>query len=599
MKEGSARRSRWTFELAFFLCATVAVTVSLSVLGRHAGWPYQQGNDPVLTAIYAAHFRQLDFYPIWSGSDAYGMGSPIPLYYSRLFFTVSGGIYLITDQLKLALVLSTGLFLMIGIYGMRLALSVITKRRLLITVGSVALAFANYTFTNWLIRGDFGEFAAMMIVPFLLWWCLHLVTTQRVSYSLIPITALLVYAHVAIAVDASLVVIVALVVFLATSDRVGALRAVRRLGVSAIGALLLLAPFLVTYAAFSSTFDPAGKITKNGYEASRQFIQNGWLYFIESEHPWFHVTGPHVQIDYGIWIPVAGGLLVLAGLFFISRRHGDFATVIRLPIGAFLVATLLLLLLLQFPLARLVYEAVAPLQDTQFAWRMLAIITPLGIVLVVFFGDILFRRVRGATLEYGLSLIWLSSFLVMSPVMSRLSLRFSAEPQSIPTHLTFGVDPLLIDGFNGEYLPRVAHQTWLGTVANYQYLYSTHQEAQPISRTLCPVTQQTDYPLAIIPVVVAVSCSRPMVNCNVREPSSTRAEALSIRLSVYCNAPTLLALPVTKSPFTSVSIVERNGQVRSVDTVGVSTDPRVVVRVSPGRPETYIIKLPTIWSVLF
>ncbi len=133
------------------------------------------------TQIYSAHFRQLDFFPVWSTSGAFGLGSPLPLYYHKAFFVVSGTAYLIPGDIRATLVLSPGAFMVVGVYGMRTALSVITTRRMLITVGELGLIFTNYASTDWLVRGDFAEFSAMMPIPWVLWWCHKLVTTAAVS----------------------------------------------------------------------------------------------------------------------------------------------------------------------------------------------------------------------------------------------------------------------------------------------------------------------------------------------------------------------------------------------------------------------------------
>jgi len=126
----------------------------------------------LLVQLYAAHFRHLDFFPVWSSSDAYGLGSPVLLYYNRAFFYLAGLIYVLMGGLKLSVVGTVAIFLAIGAYGMRRALGVVTNSRLLCAVGSVGFLFTNYVFTDWLWpRGDLAEFSALMIVPWLPYWC--------------------------------------------------------------------------------------------------------------------------------------------------------------------------------------------------------------------------------------------------------------------------------------------------------------------------------------------------------------------------------------------------------------------------------------------
>ena len=124
------------------------------------------------------------------------MGTPVLLYYQRVFFYAAGLIYALFGGLKGSVVATIAIFLVIGAYGMRRALSVVTKSRLLHTVGSLGFLCTNYVFTDWLDpHGDLGEFAALMIVPWLLYWCLNLVTYQHASFLLIPVIVLLVNAH--------------------------------------------------------------------------------------------------------------------------------------------------------------------------------------------------------------------------------------------------------------------------------------------------------------------------------------------------------------------------------------------------------------------
>jgi hypothetical protein len=40
-------------------------------------------NELILVHIYSAHFRRLDFVPVWSSSDGVGLGSPILLSYQK------------------------------------------------------------------------------------------------------------------------------------------------------------------------------------------------------------------------------------------------------------------------------------------------------------------------------------------------------------------------------------------------------------------------------------------------------------------------------------------------------------------------------------
>ena len=197
---------RWATELLYALLVVAAAALALSPVLRRSGWPLNQGSTGplLLVQLYASHFRHLDFFPVWSSSDAFGMGSPVLLYYHRTYFYVAGLLMAFGGlSLKASVVTTIGLFLVVGAYGMRRALRVVTDDRLLYTVGSLGFLFTNYVFTDWLYpRGDLAEFSAVMLVPWLLWWCLVFVKDQRFSYLLIPIVVILVNTHSAIALTA-------------------------------------------------------------------------------------------------------------------------------------------------------------------------------------------------------------------------------------------------------------------------------------------------------------------------------------------------------------------------------------------------------------
>ena len=198
---------RWVSEIGYAILLAGAVTLVLSPVLRRSGWLLDQGTTGplLLVQMYAAHIRHLDLFPVWSSSDGVGMGSPILLYYHHLFFYLAGTLSLLGLGLKASVVTAIAIFLVIGAYGMRRVLTLVTTSRLLCVVGSLGFLFTNYIFTDWFVpRGDPAEFSALMIVPWLLYWCLALVKFQRFSYLIIPIMVLLLNAHSAIALDFAL-----------------------------------------------------------------------------------------------------------------------------------------------------------------------------------------------------------------------------------------------------------------------------------------------------------------------------------------------------------------------------------------------------------
>ena len=270
--------------------------------------------------MYASHFHHLDFFPVWSSSDAFGIGSPVLLYYHRTFFYVAGLLLAWGGLgLKAAVVTTIGLFLFVGAYGMRQALRAVTDNQLLCTVGSLGFLFTNYAFTDWLFpRGDLAEFSAVMLVPWLLYWCLVFVKDRRFSYLVIPIMVLLVNTHSAITLTALFTLAVALVTFLWHAGSAGLRAVLPRMAISLVAITVLLAPLLLAEARLGQYYDPQTKNT-DLTAVSQQFASFG-SFFVDGSYRWFAPDSrAFVQIDYALWVPIA--LAVLGCLTYWARTR--------------------------------------------------------------------------------------------------------------------------------------------------------------------------------------------------------------------------------------------------------------------------------------
>ena len=421
-------RTTWVFEVGYAGLVVGAAALVLSPVLRRSGWPLNQGTAAplLLVQIYAAHFRHLDFLPVWSSSDGIGMGSPVLLYYQRTFFYIAGFIYAVFGGLKASVVATIAIFLAVGAYGMRQALRVVTNSRLLSTMGSVGFLFTNYAFTDWLNpRGDLAEFSAMMLVPWLLYWCLNLVKYRRVSFVLIPAMVLLVNAHSAIALTSLFTLVIALVTFVKVAGLHGLRAVALRLVLSVVGVTLLLAPTLLAELRFNKFYDPQTKNVLN-FKVSQQFVSFG-RYFYDGTYRWFsHNQLPplfnFVQIDFAIWVPIAAAMAVVAAYSVLSESRRDRCRNLLqgfdVSVMVFLLVSLAVYLFLQLKISYDVYRLLPPLQVINFPWRMLALITPIGVILVVVIADELRRRYPNKGLWALLVGVWLASLVLLSPITS-------------------------------------------------------------------------------------------------------------------------------------------------------------------------------------
>jgi hypothetical protein len=590
-------RPKVAFEVGYAGVVVVAVILVLAPVWARSGWPLNQGTTAplLLVQIYAAHFRHLDFFPVWSSTDGIGLGSPILLYYHRLFYYVAGLIYAVAGGgLKPSVELTIAVFLVVGAYGMRRAIGMVTESKLLCVVGSIGFLFTNYVFTDWLDpRGDLGEFSALMLVPWLLYWCLNLVKWHRVSFSLIPVVVLLVNAHSAIALTSLFTLAVALVVFVVVVGLKGLRAVLWRLVVCFVATVLLLAPLLIAQLRFSGAYDPA---TKNEAALAiwNQFIGFG-RYLVDAAYRWsargqIPPISNLVQIDYAIWVPIAAALLV--GVVHAAMRSSRIRrTDIRQSIAAqrvpvFLGVSLAVYLFLQLKVSDFVYRLLTPLQVINFPWRMLAFITPIGIILVAVIADGLMRRHPSRALWWPAAGVWLASLLLLSPVVpleGEIPGYFPVSAFTAPKTIDYPTFQgyFSISGFPPGllypiFLPKVFASNGseitgsAALVSQYVRLHKAQAGAESLSGADCKVVGPSDAPL----------------------------ETLELKFSISCSSPTRLALPVSYNDYSSVFVQEAKGRLRQIPYSRRRTDPRLIINV-PSGPETVVVHLPTLWGTLF
>jgi hypothetical protein len=135
------------------------------------GFPPNHEDDAFVlrTMVYAKHFQFGDLIPVWASSDNYGMGSPLPGLYHRLFYLVSGLVYVISDNTKISIASALIAFTSIGVYFVFLTLRSFNCSKQLAMLGASTLPFLNYSVTNWLVRGAMAEYSAMMLIPLVMY----------------------------------------------------------------------------------------------------------------------------------------------------------------------------------------------------------------------------------------------------------------------------------------------------------------------------------------------------------------------------------------------------------------------------------------------
>jgi hypothetical protein len=599
-QEGSIRgrvsRIDWTYEGGFLVVLVGAVALALSVVGRRSGWLIgQTPPDPLLVQIYAAHFRHGDLYPVWSSSDAYGMGTPVLLFYQRTFFMVGGVVFIILGgSLKATMVVTLGIFLVIGAYGMRMALAMITESRLLRTTGAIGFLFTNWTFSEWLIRGDLAEFAAMMIVPWLLYWCLKLVRDRWFSWSIVPIMVSLIWAHNTIGLMSGVVIGVSGAVFLILYGSEGVRSVARRLVASVGATVLILAPGLVAEVKMGKYYDPAKTIISDNNFIHSFTFANPTAFLYDPAVHWLRSGGVpfgvKIQLDFAITALLALGLVTL--LVFTVKRfvRGSASSEPQMSraLLAVVIVSGLIYLVLQFRISLPLWNAFWQLKVIGYPFRMMSFLTPLALILAVIVADwyrrfFRIRRPSGSPwVPRALAAAWLLCLIVLSPVTAHAP---APKPGLLP-YLPFTPIDLLTAQPNAtfrtswatplfpEYLPVVRQADGSDSVnvaPTYRHLQLTHTEAASLSSVPCSVT----------------------------ELSGTSFESLQITYRVICRGPTEVALPISYNSFTSLDEITPHRAAEPVPVFHVPTDPRIVIRIRTGGTHVIVARLPTLFGILF
>jgi hypothetical protein len=252
----------------------------------------------------------------------------------------------------------------------------------------------------------------------------------------------------------------------------------------------------------------------------------------------------------------------------------------------FLGASLAVYLFLQLKVSDFVYRLLTPLQVINFPWRMLAMITPIGIILVAVIADRLMRRHPSRGLWWSAAGAWLASLLLLSPVFpiegvipGYFPMSAFTAPKTIdyPTFQGYfsiaGFPPGMLYPI---FLPKVSASN--GTeitgsaalVSQYVRLHKTQAGAQSLSGADCRVVGPSDAPL----------------------------ETLELKFSVSCSSGTRLALPISYNDYSSVFVQEAKGRLRQIPYSRRPGDPRMIIDVS-SQPETVVVHLPTLWGTLF
>ena len=431
--------------LPFFLIATLFATIPLTLVILVHGWPMNHEHQQffIRTYIWADHIRLGDILPIWSSSDAYGYGTPLPLYYQKIFHIVNAGLFILLGSVKLATVATLYLFMMTGIYGLRAAMRYLVSNEQIVTILPLVFPLTSYVLTDWFVRGAMAEISAVVIIPWLIWWCLKVLRTNTISYWIILIFPALFYAHNAIALISLIFVgisVAALCVY--PKSIINLVQTTwKRCLVCLVSVVALIVPSLVLQSMMSHDYNPAEKID-DIYNIETSF-QEPLNYLFNREYVWLqNWAGYTVQIDIILWVSIVMAAILLLGY----RLNKGMRVLPRDSAVWAVLAAVVVYLILQLKIAQPIYEIIHTLALIQFPWRMLAIITPLLILLLAIVVDRLLKSLNrniGRRIVYIPLVVWIGLYVAFSPLTYKNNIEYKGIA-SYPARSIYA---------GGEYLP--------------------------------------------------------------------------------------------------------------------------------------------------
>ena len=363
----------WIWRIALTLILNIA---TVSLLLRNETWPnnHEYVSFNSRTICYAMHYKECDFLPIWGSGESNNMGEPMPLYYHKLFYHISGPIYMFTENIKGAVVGAIIIFNIIGIIGLYKLF-----RRLKIPVNSafllaLCLIFQNYVATEIFVRGALAELSAFMVLPWLLWWCLKFLQEEKYDHKL-PLILFAVYlGHSIIAFYGVFMLMIFFVIKIISSpEKKQFLQLLKNGAISAIIFGLLLSPIAIIMYKLSEYYDPS---------TIKFSIRNHYIdfykYFFDDDYIWrLHYDNYTVQLNILLWLTIIVLSLTL-GVKAIQRK------IKLIPDYGFIAFSLsfLFFLFLQLRSSIFFYDTVPGADYIQFPWRLLCFIVTIGIVLI-------------------------------------------------------------------------------------------------------------------------------------------------------------------------------------------------------------------------
>ena len=532
------------------LAVAVATLAAVSPLISGFGWP--SGHDGIWVfpriAVMAERFALGDVIPVWSSLDNYGLGSPEPIFYNKLFYYPAALIYLAVGSLKLAGLVTLAGFLAVGGFGMAALGRRLGAPPVIAAIAAAAFMLASYTTGNWLARAAIAEFSAAMLVPWVVRWMVILVTERRWPVHIGPLLFLLYLAHAGIAYAAVYVLAIAYAWRFVASPGTALSRAeIGRAVLSVAIFALATAPFLLTSLRLAEVFNlDAWRTTFDITQYHLPLVD-----YVFDVHLWLDDTERYMspQLD----LPAVA--IALFGLVWLAVRRPAGEAERRAATALVMLALCsVVLMVMQTPLANPVYRTVPGLDFLQFPTRLLSLLTPC---------------------VFGMALATLA-------LMWRRRLANAATLLAVT--MVFGSVAVTSAYFNRD----------------IDWFSSQRVEEPPLTRLMfdqvfeyLPLTEPFEPDAMVHTIRTRVYDTTAGGACVIADPAPPPVEVRERRFEIDCPAAASVPLPVFFAP--GMGVADETGAALAYDRT--IDDPRLRIDLAAGR-HTVTVSLPTLATVL-
>lgn len=340
--------------------------------------------------IYVMHYKQWDFFPLWSSMDNFRMGSPLPALYHKLFYYVSSIIYFIVGNYITANMLGIWFFLVLGAVGTYRLSRYLGCSYIASICGGAMLIVANYTITNWLIRGAVAELSGEMLIPWFFIAYFQSLSQRKITVKLAFLIGLIYLAHSLLVYYLVLIMgFIGLIFALYTRSLLTFLKPKNWIW-SVFFFILVFGPHIYVLSLLSADYD-ISRILQHGYHPRSQFVEPLSRYYWDTDWDWskWGSFGYTIQLDLA---PLVFSFLCLLILFWPNKVWPkNYFTLQPLHKGGIailliLFITLFISTLLQFKFTLPFYEHIPGAEYVQFPWRLLSLVTPVLIVFALSLG---------------------------------------------------------------------------------------------------------------------------------------------------------------------------------------------------------------------